>query len=120
MIILEEKVAKEDMEEIISEAGGRHNQGDRSNLRCTHCKKNGSHEANECKVPWENIKEDKQTKKENKSKPLEPIKGKPPKSSHYIVSHFNIGVTKYLFNTSYTPWRDAWLLETGATSHMTF
>jgi hypothetical protein len=49
----------------------------------------------------ENIKEDRWNKKEKKGKNLEPVKGKASGSSHYIVSHFNIGVTKYLFNTSF-------------------
>jgi hypothetical protein len=75
---------------------------------------------NDYRVPWEKIKEDRQNKKEDKGKTSEPMKGKPLESSHYIVSHCNIGVTEYLFNTSYTPWRDAWLLDIGATSHMTF
>jgi hypothetical protein len=120
MILLEEKATKEDVEERLSEAGGRHNQGDRSNLHCTRCKKNGSHEADDCRVPWDKIKEDRHNKKEDKGKTSEPTKGNPPESAHYIVSHCNIGVTEDLFNTSYTPWRDAWLLDTGATSHMTF
>jgi hypothetical protein len=46
------------------------------------------------------------------------MKGKAP--SHYVVSHCNIGVTEDLFNTSFASWGDAWLLDTGATSHMTF
>jgi hypothetical protein len=108
------------MEEILSKVGGRHNQGDRSNLHSTQCKRNGSHEVDDYRVPWEKIKEDKHNKKEDKGKTLEPTKHNPPKSSHYIVSHCNIGATEDLFNTSYTPWRDAWLLDTGATSQMTF
>jgi hypothetical protein len=39
---------------------------------------------------------------------------------HYVVSHCNIGVTEDLFNTSFASCGDAWLLDTGATSHMTF
>jgi hypothetical protein len=100
--------------------GGRHNKGDRSNLPCTHCKKNGSHEADDCTVPWDNIKEDRRNKKEGKGKTSEPAKGNPFESAHYVVSHCNIGVTEDLFNTSYTLWKDAWLLDTGATSDMTF
>jgi hypothetical protein len=75
---------------------------------------------NDCKVPWENIKEDRQNQKEDKGKTLESTKGKALESTHYIVSHCNIGVTEDLFNTSFASWRDAWLLDTGATSHMTF
>jgi hypothetical protein len=39
---------------------------------------------------------------------------------HYVVSYCNIGVTKDLFNSSIYSWGDTWLLDTGATSHMTF
>jgi hypothetical protein len=31
-----------------------------------------------------------------------------------------MGVTGDFFNTSYTPWRDGWLIDIGETSHMTF
>ena len=81
------------MEENFSEVGEeRHNQGDRSNLHYTRCKKNGSHEENDCKFLWDKIKEDKQNKKEDIGKTSEPTKSNPPESSHYIVSHYNIGV----------------------------
>jgi hypothetical protein len=60
---------------------GRHNQGDRSNLHCTRCKKNGSHEVDDCRVPWDKIKEDIHNKKEDKGKTSEPAKGNPPKSA---------------------------------------
>jgi hypothetical protein len=59
---------------------------------------------------------DKKYQTEDKDK--YPMKGKAP--VHYIVSHCNIGVTKYLFNTSFASWGDAWLLDTGTTSHMKF
>jgi hypothetical protein len=78
--------------------GVRHNQGDRSNLHCTRCKKNGSHKVDDYRVPWDKIKQDRQNKKEDKGKPTEPTKGNPLESSHYIVVHCNIGVTKDLFN----------------------
>jgi hypothetical protein len=55
MIILEKEI-KEDMEEIIVKAGGRHNQGERSDLHCDHCGKNESHEENTCIISWEKIK----------------------------------------------------------------
>jgi hypothetical protein len=83
--------------------GCRHNPHKKSTLQCVCCRKNG-HEAKTCKIPWEKIN-DKQ--------------GKEPEYSHYIVSHCNIGLTKDLCNTSYTSWRDAWLLDMGATSHVT-
>jgi hypothetical protein len=47
-------------------------------------------------------------------------KGKAPESIHYIFSHFNVGVNEFLFNTSFSSWRDTWLLEKGETCHMTF
>jgi hypothetical protein len=63
---------------------------------------------------------DKQDQKEDKGKASDLVKGKAPESAHYIVSHCNIGVTEDLFNTSFASWRDAWLLDIGATCHMTF
>jgi hypothetical protein len=78
---------------------------------------NGSHEATDCRVPWEKIKE-KQNQKEDRDKTSEPVEGKA--LAHYVVSHCNIGVIEDLFNASLSFWEDAWLLDTGATSHMTF
>jgi hypothetical protein len=98
--------------------GGWHNLHQIFDLHCTLCRRNGSHEATNCKFPWDKIKEDIQNHKENKGKTSELAKGKAP--THYIVSHCNIGVTEELFNTSFPSWRDAWLLDIGATSHMTF
>jgi hypothetical protein len=82
-------------------------------------KKNGSHEIDDYRVPWDKIKEYKHNKKNDKGKPTEPTKGNPPKSSHYVVSHCNIEVTKDLFNTAYSPWKYM-LLDIGTTPHMTF
>jgi hypothetical protein len=82
-------------------------------------RKNGSCEANDYKIPWEKIK-DRQNYKEDKGKTSDPAKGKAPESTHYFVAHCNIGVTEDLFNTSFASWRDAWLLDTSATYHMTF
>ena len=48
------------------------------------------------------------------------MKGKACESSHYIISHRNIGVTEYLFNTSFTSWRYDWLLDTCATCQTKF
>ena len=95
MILLKEKATEEDIdaEERVSETGSRHNQGDRSNLHCTRCKNNGSHEAKDYRVPWDNIKEDRWNKKEVKFKPLELEKINPLEYSHYIVAYCNIGVT---------------------------
>ena len=55
-----------------------------------------------------------------KSKKTEKWKGKSPESAHYVVAHCNIGVIEDLFNASLSSWKDAWLLDSGATCHMTF
>jgi len=36
------------------------------------------------------------------------------------VAHCNIGVTGDLFNASLASWKNNWLLDSGATCHMTF
>jgi hypothetical protein len=72
---------------------------------------NGSHEANDCRVPWDKIKDD-------RGKNSKSVEGKA--HVHYVVSYCNIGVTEDLFNTSFYFWRDEWLLDTGTTSHMKF
>jgi hypothetical protein len=59
-------------------------------------------------------------KKEDKGKTSNQAKGKAHESTHYIVSHCNIGVTKDFLNTLFAYWRDAWVLDIGATYHMTF
>jgi hypothetical protein len=48
------------------------------------------------------------------------VKGKAPESTHYIVSHYNIKVTKDFFNTSFDSWRYTWLIDIGSTYHMAF
>jgi hypothetical protein len=55
-------------------------------------------------------------RKKNKRK----IKGKTPKPAQFVISHCNIGINEDLFKTSFSSWRDAWLLDTGATCHMNF
>jgi predicted aspartyl protease len=45
-------------------------------------------------------------------------KGKAFESNHYIISHCNIHINKYLFKNSSTSWRDGWLLDTGGTCHI--
>jgi hypothetical protein len=47
-------------------------------------------------------------------------KGKAPESTHFVIAHCNIGINEDLFKTSFASWRDAWLLDTGATCHMNF
>jgi hypothetical protein len=49
---------------------------------------------------------------------LDLVKGKA--LIHYVVSYYNIGVSKDLFNTSFASLGDAWILDIGATSHMKF
>jgi len=72
---------------------------------------NESHEAIDCIVPWEKIKE-------YKGKTSKSMEGKTP--VHYVVAYCNIGVTEDLFNISLASWGDAWLIDKGTTSHMTF
>ena len=76
---------------------GRCNQGEGLDIHYVYCGKNG-HEENTCRIPWEKIKY-KQDIKEDKGKASYLEKFKAPKSTHYIVSHFNIGVIEDLFNT---------------------
>jgi hypothetical protein len=116
MILLEEKVVRKEAKGRISKEGvGRHNPHEKFDLQCVCYGKNG-HEAMACRVSWEKIKD----KLEDKDKILDLAKDKALKSAGYIVSHCNIGVIEDLFNTSFTSWRDAWLLDTYATCHMTF
>jgi hypothetical protein len=49
---------------------------------------------------------------------LEPTEGKA--HVHYVVAYCNIGVIEDMFNTLFASWGDAWLLDTGTTSHMKF
>eukprot|EP00253_Pinus_taeda_P008959 PITA_08959 len=37
--------------------GGRHSQGEKADLHCIHCKRNGSHGASTCKLPWDKIEQ---------------------------------------------------------------
>ena len=46
-------------------------------------------------------------------------KGKATEFAHYIVTHCNIGENE-LFNILFAFYKDAWLLDIGATCHMTF
>eukprot|EP00253_Pinus_taeda_P003798 PITA_03798 len=57
---------------------------------------------------------------EGKGKTPNKGKGKAPESAHYIVAHCNTGVTEDLFNASLASWKDDWLLDSGATCHLTF
>eukprot|EP00253_Pinus_taeda_P028394 PITA_28394 len=46
-------------------------------------------------------------------------KGKAPESAQYVEAQCNIGVNEDLFNTSLASWKNDWLLDSGATCHMT-
>eukprot|EP00253_Pinus_taeda_P026355 PITA_26355 len=114
-ILQEEEVVKEE-EEDISEVGGSHSQGEKVDLHCIHCKRNGSHDASTCKLPWEKIE---QKRNQQKGKTDDIDKGKAPKSPHYVVAQCNIGVNEDLFNASLASWKTDWLLDSGVTCHMT-
>ena len=89
----------------------KHYQGGRLDLHSVHCNRSG-HDASTCKIFWDRII---QEINEEKGKSPNPGKGKAPESSHYIVAHYNIGVTEDLFNSSFDSWKDAWLLDLGET-----
>jgi len=97
--------------------GGRLSQGEKSDLHCIRCNRDGSHDASTCKFPSDIIK---QERNQPKGKTNDKEKGKAPESSHYVVAHCNIGVNEDLFNASLTSWKNGWLLDSGATCHMTF
>ena len=65
--------------------------------------------------PWESIKRRHNQNKEDKNKNQEA--GKAPDSAHCVVAHCNLGINEM---TSLSSYKDCWLLDTGATSHMTF
>eukprot|EP00253_Pinus_taeda_P014298 PITA_14298 len=96
--------------------GGRHSQGEKADLHCIRCKRNGSHDASTCKLPWDKIE---QQRNQQKGKTDDTYKGKAPESAHYVVAQFNIGVNEDLFNASLASWKNDWLLDSGATCHMT-
>ena len=96
--------------------GGRHPQGEKADLHCIRCKRNGSHDASTCKLPWDKIE---QRRNQQKGKTDDTDKGKAPESAHYIEAQCNIGVNEDLFNTSLASWKNDWLLDSGATCHMT-
>eukprot|EP00253_Pinus_taeda_P007309 PITA_07309 len=79
-------------------------------------KKNGSHDASTCKLPWDKTK---QKINQQKSKIDDTDKGKAPESAHYVEAQCNIGVNEDLFNASLASWKNDWLLDSGATCHMT-
>eukprot|EP00253_Pinus_taeda_P031134 PITA_31134 len=96
--------------------GARHPQGEKADLHCIRCKRNGSHDASTCKLPWDKIEK---RRNQQKGKTDDTDKGKAPESAHYIEAQCNIGVNEDLFNTSLASWKNDWLLDSGATCHMT-
>ena len=96
--------------------GGRHSQGEKADLHCIRCKRNGSHDASTCKLPWDKIE---QQRNQQKGKTDDTDKGKALESAHYVVAQCNIGVNEDLFNASLASWKNDWLLDLGATCHMT-
>ena len=56
--------------------------------------------------------------RKNKYKINETRKGNPLESVHYVVAHCKLGIEE-AFSTSFF-WNEIWLLDTGATCHMTF
>ena len=85
-------------------------------MHCIHCKRNGSHDASTCKLPWDKIE---QQRNQQKGKTNDTDKGKPRESAHYVVAQCNIGVNEDIFNASLASWKNYWLLDSGATCHMT-
>jgi hypothetical protein len=118
MILLEEKAIK-DVEERILKARGVDTTKAR-NLIFTMivAERMGHVKERTAKSHGRRSKTDRIRRKTSKTSDL--AKGKASESTHYIVAHCNIGVTEDLFNNSFASCRDAWLLDTGATDHMTF
>ena len=67
--------------------GGRHYQAEKADLHCIRCKRNGSHDASTCKLPWDKIE---QKRNQQKDKTDDIDKGKAPESAHYIEAQCNI------------------------------
>eukprot|EP00253_Pinus_taeda_P014442 PITA_14442 len=95
---------------------GRHSQGEKVDLHCIRCKRNGSHDASTCKLQWDKIE---QKRNQQKGKTDDTDKGKALESAKYVVAQCNIGVNEDLFNSSLASWKNDWLLDLKATCHMT-
>eukprot|EP00253_Pinus_taeda_P027944 PITA_27944 len=66
-------------------SGGRHSQGEKADLHCICCKRNRSHDASTCKLPWDKIE---QRRNQQKGKTDDTEKGKAPESTHYIEAQY--------------------------------
>ena len=87
---------------------GRGGRNKRSNLQCKHCGKTG-HTSDQCWASWDSIKDKHNQKKYDQDASKS--------SDSCIVAHCNLGINEM---TSLSYYKDCWLLDTGATSHMTF
>ena len=67
-------------------------------------------------VPWDKIE---QQRNQQKGKTNDTEKCKALESAHYVVAQCNIGVNEDLFNASLASSKNDWLLDSGATCHMT-
>ena len=85
--------------------GGRNNSTKRS--KCKRCGKTG-HTSDQCWASWDSIKDKHNQKKDDQDA---------SKYSSCIVAHCNLGINEM---TSLSSYKDCWLLDTSATSHMTF
>ena len=92
---------------------GRGGKNKRSDLQCKSCGKTG-HTSNQCWASWDSIKDNHNQKKDD-SKNQDASKSSD--SAHCIVAHCNLRINEMTSLSSYT---ECWLLDTGATSHMTF
>ena len=87
---------------------GRGSRRKRSNLQCKHCRKTG-HTSDQCWASWDSIKDKPNQKKDDQDASKT--------SDSCIVAHCNLGFNEM---TSLSSYKYCWLLDTGATSHMTF
>ena len=60
-----------------------------------------------------------QKRNQQKGKTDDTDKGKAPEFTHYIEAQCNIGVNEDFFNASLASSKNDWLLDSGATYHMT-
>ena len=88
--------------------GGRNNFTKRSDLQCKCCGKIG-HTSDQCWASWDSIKDKHNQKKDDQNASKF--------SDSCIVAHCNLGFNEM---TSLSSYKYCWLLDTGATSHMTF
>ena len=88
--------------------GGRNNSRKRSDLQCKRYGKTG-HTSDQCWASWDSIKDKPNQKKDDQDASKF--------SDSCIVAHCNLGFNEM---TSLSSYKDCWLLDTGATSHMNF